>query len=424
MTRSVVPACTLIMLLGSSGLALAQGMPLGPEFRVNTNTAFAQIGHSVASDVAGNFVVVWESWSQQGGGYQIDTFGQRYDSGGVPLGGEFRINTYTTGNQFAASVAAGSAGNFVVTWSGRLSPPATHEHNVFARRYASTGVPLGGEFRVNTYTTRNQFGSSLASDAAGNFVIVWMSDSQDGDGFGIFGQRYDGAGSALGGEFRVNTYTTSAQRLPAVASDPAGNFVVVWQSLGQDGSSYGIFGQRYAATGSPLGAEFRVNSVTASEQRDPAVAADSANHFVVTWESTDFSGLGVFAQRYADTGAPLGGEFRVNTYTTSDQDDPSVTSDSDGNFVVAWQSWVFDGITLGEIFAQRYASSGVPLGGAFRVNTYTTNNQIYPSLASDVPGHFVIAWTSCWTQDGSGCGVYAQRYSMIVPVELLGFRVE
>ena len=84
----------------------------------------------------------------------------------------------------------------------------------------------------------------MASDAAGNFVVVWTSE-QDGSNTGVFGQRYDSTGAPLGPEFRVNTYKTDSQALPAAASDGAGNFVVVWTSYGQDGSNAGVFGQRY-----------------------------------------------------------------------------------------------------------------------------------------------------------------------------------
>jgi len=52
-------------------------------------------------------------------------------------------------------------------------------------------------------------------------------------------------GMPLGPEFLVNTFTTDNQYVPAVAADAAGNFVVVWQSYGQDGSFAGVFGQRY-----------------------------------------------------------------------------------------------------------------------------------------------------------------------------------
>jgi len=143
-------------------------------------------------------------------------------------------------------VASDVAGNFVVIWSSADGSDA----GVFAQRYASTGAPLGGEFRVNTYTTNNQgrnvLAPSVASDAIGNFVVVWGSDGQDGFFAGIFGQRYASAGTPLGPEFRVNTYTTNDQTQPSVGADGAGNFVVVWNSYAQDGSVDGVFGQRFA----------------------------------------------------------------------------------------------------------------------------------------------------------------------------------
>jgi hypothetical protein len=85
----------------------------------------------------------------------------------------------------------------------------------------------------------------VGSDAAGNFVVVWRSSGQDGSSNGIFGQRYSSDGAPLGTEFRVNTYTTNNQRLADVAADRVGNFVVVWESQGQDGAEYGVFGQRW-----------------------------------------------------------------------------------------------------------------------------------------------------------------------------------
>ena len=68
---------------------------------------------------------------------------------------------------------------------------------------------------------------------------------QDGNQGGIFGQRYGSTGSPLGAEFRINSYTTHAQGMPSVSADAAGNFVVVWNSYKQDGSGWGIFAQRF-----------------------------------------------------------------------------------------------------------------------------------------------------------------------------------
>ena len=143
---------------------------------------------------------------------------------GPPLGPEFRVNQYTTNDQHEVAVAADPAGNFVVTWGS--------EAKVFARRYASSGAPLGPEFQVSSFSPGYQGEPSVAADLSGNFVIVWyLIDGADGS---VLGPRYDTAGAPLGGAFQVETYTTGTQWRPAVASDAAGNFVVVWESYPQD----------------------------------------------------------------------------------------------------------------------------------------------------------------------------------------------
>src|SRR2546427_375406 len=149
------------------------------------------------------------------------------------------------------------------------------------RLWAQPG-PVGSEFRVNTATTNSQYRPAVAADGAGNFVVAWMSAYQEGTSYndGIYAQRYDSAGAPQGAEFHVNTYTTGGQRFPSVAAASGGNFVVVWQGQFQDGSGVGIFGQRYSSAGAAQGSEFRVNTFTTSDQGYPAAPADSAGNFV------------------------------------------------------------------------------------------------------------------------------------------------
>src|SRR5207237_7376908 len=140
--------------------------------------------------------------------------------------------------------------------------------------HSSAVTPLGHEFRVNTFTTSGQFNPAVAMDAAGDFVVAWVSNGQDGDFHGVYAQRYSSAGTPQGDEFRVNSFTTSSQSEPAVAMDAAGDFVIVWSGYGQDGDFSGIFGQRYRADGTPQGGEFLVTTVTSGGQTFPAGAMD------------------------------------------------------------------------------------------------------------------------------------------------------
>ena len=97
---------------------------------------------------------------------------------------------------------------------------------------ATAQTRAGGEFRVNTFTTGKQARPSAAVLRGGGFVVVWQSEGQDGDSYGVFGQRYDSAGAAAGAEFRVSGYTTGWQRWPEVEALPSGGFVVAWSGPG------------------------------------------------------------------------------------------------------------------------------------------------------------------------------------------------
>jgi hypothetical protein len=195
----------------------------------------------VASEPAGNFVVAWTSQGQDGSGSGV--FAQRHDAAGARRGAEFRVNSWTTGDQYGVAAAFDAAGNLVLVWQSQGQDGGLS--GIFGQRFDAGGLLRGAEFRVNAYTTGSQWAISVAADAAGDFIVAWTSTGQDGSGTGAYARRFDATGSARGGEFRINGYTTAAQSAPAVVSDPVGNFVVAWASYGQDGSGYGIFGRRY-----------------------------------------------------------------------------------------------------------------------------------------------------------------------------------
>jgi hypothetical protein len=400
-----------------SGLPPAASQLVGPEFQVNSFTTGFQYKQAVAASGSGNFVVVWQSSGQDGS--DAGVFGQRFDGAGTPLGTEFQVNSYTTSYQRSPAVAADGSGNFVVVWESAAQDGSTS--GVFGQRFDSAGIPQGSEFQVNSYTTSYQSAPAVSADGLGNFVVVWNSRFQDGSYEGVFGQRFSSAGTPAGSEFRINSYTTEGQYVPAVAMDGLGNFVVVWDSRYQDGSYFGVFGQRFSSAGTPLGSEFRANSHILNDQLDPAVAADSLGNFVVAWKSTDQDGsnYGVFGQRYNPAGVPSGNEFRINSYTTSDQGPPAVAADGAGNFVVVWASRYQDGSDYG-VFGQRFNPAGTPAGGEFRVNTHTTSAQLFSAVAAAGSGKFVMTWSSSG-QDGSGLGVFGQRYGSAIPIFADGF---
>ena len=386
--------------------ATSQVANTSTEFRINTYTDGDQFYPSVTTLADGGFVVTWESFGQDGD--DLGIYGQRYNAAGSAIGSEFQINTYTASIQQEPSVTSLADGGFVVAWESDGQDGSGY--GVYGQRYDAAGNTVGDEFRVNTYTNSTQYLTAVASLADGGFVMTWSSDGQDGARRGIYGQRYDAAGNTVGDEFRINTYTDNDQTQPEVTSLADGGFVVTWHS-GDDGSSYGMFGQRYDAAGNTVGGEFQINTYTDNRQTYNSVTSLDDGGFVVTWGSLgqDGSGWGIYGQRYDATGNTVGGEFQISTYTDNDQRHPSITSLADGGFVVTWSSKDQDGSGWG-IYGQRYDVNGNPVGGEFRVNTYTDNDQLKPSVTSLNDGGFVVTWGS--EQDGSGYGVYGQRYDV------------
>jgi hypothetical protein len=377
----------------------------GAEFQVNTYTSSNQYSTSVAMDPTGNFVVAWIS-PQDGSGYGV--YAQRFNAAGVPQGPEFAVNSYTTGAQGSPSVAMDSHGNFVIVWDSAQDGSVL---GVYGQRFGATGVPLGSEFRVNTFTTSAQRWPKVAMNALGDFVVTWTSNGQEGSSYGVYARRYNAAGTVLSGEFLVNTYTTSFQQLSSIAMDTSGDFVIAWHSFGQDGSGTGIYARRYDSAGSPQGGEFRANTHTTGGQALPSLAMDGGGDFVIAWEcqEQDGSSFGVYAQRYNALGVAQGGEFLANTRTADSQRYASVAMDGDGDFLVSWNSQPQDGSAYG-IYAQRYSAAGVPQGSEFRVNTYRSGDQRIPSAALDFDGDAVIAYESR-EQDGSALGIFARQYA-------------
>ena len=332
---------------------------------------------------------------------------------------ELKVNTYSAGIQSTPSVAMDVVGDSVVTWVSDGQDGSGD--GVYAQRYDSTGKAIGNEFQVNTYTQDNQNSPVVAMDAAGDFVVAWGSNGQDGSGFGIFAKRFNASGVVQGSEFQINTYTTNDQMFPAIAMNSTGSFIIAWTSNGQDGDGAGIYAQRFNASAVAQGNEFRVNSTTTSTQNDPSVAIDATGEFVVTWSSfSDGSDFGIYGQRYSAAGSRVGGEFKVNNYTPNSQNQSSVAMDALGHFVVAWVSAGEDGSGAG-IYGQWFDIDGTPTGGEFRANSTTTGDQTAPSVSMDVAGNYVITWASNGANDS--LGIDGQRYKSNLAMDGGEFRV-
>ncbi len=385
--------------------AMAATAPIAAvQFQVNSYTTGNQYYSVVAMSPSSAFAVVWSSNGQDGNSRGL--FARRFASDGTALGTEFLVNSMTAGQQEQPSVAMEDDGDFVIAWSS--NPLDGNSFGVAARRFDSNGTALAAELQVNSYTTGVQRIPAIAVDAEGDFVIVWNSDGQDGYFEGVFGQRFDSAGAKLGGEFQVPTYTAFREVSAVVAMRDNGGFAVAWSSA-RDGDSLGVFARGFTSAGVAVGGELQINTYTTSGQGRPSVAVDDNGALVVTWESygQDGAGLGIFGRRVGPAGALLGAEFQVNERTVDSQATSRVARTGAGDFVVVWQSFAQDGSGYG-VFGRRFDQSAIPAEGEFQINSLTEESERGAALGIDGAGGFVVAWS--FGDDGDGSGVFAARF--------------
>jgi predicted Ser/Thr protein kinase len=337
-------------------------------------------------------------------GWRDDTLGaisgHRYQRDGRSYPSEFRILSNTTEPGFVPSATELSDGSLMMFWRSR---PGDGSDRILGQKVFANNTPASDYFLIHQDPANSLVNPSACELSNGKIAIVWAGSNADGNGYGIQSRICDSNGVLLTGIFTVNTYTLSNQLLPKVAPLPNNQYVTIWQSSGQDGSLNGIFGQIIDEFGNKVGSEFPVNSYPTGNQQNPSVSSFGNGDFIVAWEGDNQDGdqWGIFAQRFNITASPNGPEIPINSVIIGPQRYPVVAALRLNTFVVVWQGPDQQGTG---IFARFYNSAGSPITGDVQVNALITNNQLNPTITRLDDGGFLIAWESLGD-------IFAQRYT-------------
>jgi hypothetical protein len=363
---------------------LADGTPVGEPFQVTTTTAGEQQNPDVAVAANGDFVVVWQGAGTGGTG---EIYARRFTWDGGPIAEEFRVNTEAFGTQQDPAVSvARDTGDFVVAWSSNVT-----NRRVRYRRYAANGTARDAQEQIAA-SGRHHSAVDVAVGAGGDFVLVWDSDTRveggdDVDGLAVFAQRFQADGTAATGVLQVNMATAGDQQRPRAAVDGQGAFAVVWESEREDGEGWGVFLRNFAADGSATDSPQQVNQTTAADQSSPAIAIDAQDRRIVSWrdgrENYVSSTDGNNAYRvFAASGVSLTPEYREMGLETDFFSGPDVAAlGSPDGFVIVNPE--YQGASEVDVRARFYLSASPPSVGADLVSSPQGVDALVDALDND-----------------------------------------
>ncbi|HET9211745.1 MAG TPA: hypothetical protein VFR03_15160 [Thermoanaerobaculia bacterium] len=401
-------------------------LSMGPEFQANVTTDGDQYLPAVAMAPDGSFMVVWtQNPNPFAANGPFDLSGRIYDANGNPRTGEIRLNeTPFTGYQPRARVAANAAGAFMVVWSDSQFQ-ARHAR---ARLVGSGGQPLGGVIEL---AAGNDAGfpflspPDVTADPAGGFLAAWIEYGGLGDTV-LAAQRFDAQGGRLGGPAELSAQNSTEP--PRLAAFPGGGFLAAWATVGSLTDSFvsDLWAQRLDASGQPVGASILLNpegQLGGKALIAPVAYADGG--FSVIWVLTQLLGPvedGLHARRFAADGTPAGGITAIRPPFSATTTAPAAIALPSGDTWILWDHAGTHEELINGIYSGVFDSAWALQGEVTRVSTFSgsPNVQIDPAAAA-AGVHAVAFWASGLypvpfeaphAQDGSGFGVFGQRFTL------------
>lgn len=390
-----------------SSVPVGNPFPLGGEGVVNVGLSWQDEWANVAMTPDGStWSVTWNDEADR-------TIRTRFFTGdGVPVTGDVHVNpNFNAGRQDEPMSAADAFGNVFVCWTDRPGNDGSGL-GVFGAVLSMDGTPIGPDFIISSTTIDSQWEPMPAPLPGGGWVVAFNGDN-DGDAYIRY---FDIAGTPTTNDIQFNTFDNNGQTEAEVRALPDGTVLAVFADFGGNVFPFtgtNLFGRRFDASGNAIDASvFALHgSTTAFDQLEPRMA-NSDDTFVIVWEDrgNDGSGSGIWARRLSPTAGFLEPEFRVNPVTAGNQLFPEVACNARGDFVVCWEDWATG---VSRIRARAYQSTGKALGSSFFVSEGVGGGYRRPTVAMSEDGSSIV-----FAYGGPGLGggnnsedIYIRRYA-------------
>lgn len=307
---------------------------------INTITNEWQAFPHVAAAPNGTFMAVWTTgWMAHG---------QRFSPSCEKLGDQFDIGFSFNG----LDVASDSNGDFWVVRS--------HQGKGYLDKYNNAGEQLVDG--VIYYEAEAPIRNVITVLEDGHAVVGWYNGNNPG-GSDAYGLMINANGTIAGEPFLINQTRANNQRSPLFAALPGGGFVAVWESFGQGGALYDIYGRVFGSDGTGSD-EFWISEGAEGNHMTPFVTPRADGGFAVGW-TNQTAPQHVVMRSYDTNGTPRGPSQLVSlddARLLSRNRNIEVVELSDGRLLLAWDA--IEG-RYTDIFARTLASETAPAGPDF-----------------------------------------------------------
>lgn len=339
-----------------------------PATLVNSTVIGEQGDPDVTGLADGGFVVAWVSHTDSTAAsdfHDSDILGQRFDADGNPVGGEFTINGGDALWDRSPTLALTEDGGFVASWTNATVSAA---HQVQTGFFEANGTQVG-DLLINygSWATDYEVGTDTVALDDGRTLVLWTGYTGSRTE-GVNGVIYSESGSIDVAPFALNSWESSlgfelafSARGTALAD---GRFAVVFENTSGEREADGsdsVWLRLFEADGTPVGEEFRPNTTTDGDDNDPDIATLEDGGFVVVWQGwDDGSQSGIRAQVFNEDGTTRGGEIQVNTDTFGSQTSPAIVGLEDGGFMITWSN--INSSSGDGLMGQFFEADGTPRG--------------------------------------------------------------
>jgi hypothetical protein len=327
------------------------------------------------------------AWSDNNNGVRA----RRYDAWGDTIGPEFQANSAST-NIVSRPVLCATDSGFTIAWDDYRN---WSNNDIYFQRFDTAGTALGGNINVTNFSYNAEY-SSIAS-RNGQTVVAWQ-DERSGNK-DVYAQWYKPNGDTLGGQAMLNDDTTSydQQRPVALAGDSG------WTLCWLDGRHYDntvIYGQSYDTSLAAQGANVMLSDSTVGLQYQeyPSVAAGENGNFLAVWDDcrNNKNSEDVYGRLYSNNGVALTLDFPISdtSYSPSGRSAyvPKVKGLADGSYIVAWYDYR-NGSDY-DIYGQRLDASGSPIGGNYLISTTGPGYNDYDLSIAAFDSGYGVFWYS------------------------------